>query len=87
MTIRISYIFGKYVHVHNPNKLKLHARCGGNQDVRFNGALVLSRHRTIGSIPKTTLDRFKANVAARGYDPPEDFCTFDNTECTECTNY
>lgn len=64
---------------------QLHIWCGGNQDVTFNGALVVSRNRNISSINNATLDRFKANVTARGYDPADN-CTFDNTDCTECTN-
>lgn len=64
---------------------QLHIWCGGNQDARFNGAFVLSRNRTIDNINPETLDRFKANVKARGYDL-NDSCTFDNADCTECTN-
>ena len=72
-------------YIPSPQTLEFSTRCGGNQDLRVNGAIVMSRHKTIDQIPQETMDRFKANVAARGYDP-DDFCTFDNTDCDECTN-
>jgi len=54
--------------------------CHGMPETTLNGALVLSRART--SAPDDqTLDRFKSQIAAHNI-PIEDFCLFDNQECT-----
>jgi len=54
--------------------------CHGMPESNLNGALVLSRSPT-SSPDDQTLDRFKSQIAAHNM-PLEDFCLFDNQECT-----
>jgi len=54
--------------------------CHGMPEANLNGALVLSRSQTT-TPGEQTLERFKSQIAAHNM-PLEDFCWFDNQQCT-----